>query len=346
MRASRMVWSMRSLVIAAGLAPGLPAHLASAQTAGARSLSVDAAPWEMILPDGGLTVKDERRKDDGRAGHISLTGASGLVVSAFIEPVTKCSDARSCRDMIWKLGNPSWEKPINVKMSEIGEASCVGFLIPSFQGRKVDQQNLYAEFVKDGYWIDLHLSYAGFTPDRQVILDSFVRSVRFAPKPSGTTSPPAPGFAIPGHGRLVLKTPTGWRVQSRTTAEPASTYLAFAPPTGDSFSFQITAVWLSPDKRTTSLDELRSRAIDMAQEPLKQAVEKTVTLRAIQGNETKGFSYSLTDRAAPAGEYKYLTQSLSLTGEVIIMATFLSHTMPNADLEAALAALSSASHLK
>ncbi len=87
----------------------------------------------------------------------------------------------------------------------------------------------------------------------------------------------------------MLKTPPGWEVQSRTTVQPASTDLVFAPPSGDSFSLQITVVWLDRDTRAGPAADLRARAMEMAQEPLKEAVEKTV----------------------------------------------LSHTMPNADLEAA-----------
>jgi len=348
MRPILLTWTIRTFVAAVFLTLPLTGQLASAQTPGTMSFSVDASPWELILPDDGLKVNSERRKDE-RSAYLSARGSSGLIASVFIEPVKNCMDAKSCRDMVWKLGNPSWGTPQNVKMSEIGEASCVGFLVPVFQGMKVNQQNLYAEFVKDGYWVDLHLSLSGFTPERQGVLDSFVRSVRFAEKRKTTPSTPAslpvgPGFPIPGHGRLVLQTPSGWRVQSRTTAQPASTYLAFTPPSGDSFSLQITAVWLDQDKRAVSPDELRKRAMDMAQEPLKQAVEKTVTLRDLHGPETKGFAYSVTDRAAPVGEYKYMTQSLTMTGELMVMTTFLNHTMPNPDLEAALAALSSTSH--
>lgn len=350
MRANHLRWSLRTLVAAVALMQAIPG-LAIAQTAGTRSFSAESAPWELLLPDGGLTVQEERRKEDGSSAYIRLAGRSGLGVSVFIEPVKNCTDAKACRDMIWKAGNPAWEKPQNVKMFEIGEASCVGFLIPFFEGKKVDQQNLYAQFVRDGYWVDLHLSYAGFTPDRQVILDSFVRSVRFALKRQGASSgqaaPPATtGFAIPGHGRLVLDFPSAWRVQSRTTAQPASVALALAPASGDSFSLQITAVRLDPSQGAVPLAELRRRALDMAQGPLKQAVENTVTLREIQGPRTKGFAYSLTDRAAPVGEYKYLTQALTMTGELMVMTTFLNHTMPNADLEAALTALTSAIHLK
>ena len=351
MRADRSTSSIRAFVVVLLLTQPLAGHLASAQTVGTRSFSVEAAPWELILPDGGLTVNDEKRKEDGRSGYLSLSGRSGLIVSVFIEPVKNCNDASACRDMVWKLGNPAWEKPQDVKMSTIGQASCVEFLVPFFQGKRVDQQNLYAEFVKDGYWVDLHLSYAGYTPDRRVILDSFVRSVRFAPKQQGVSPARAtplagPGFPIPGHGRLVLKTSPAWRVQSRTTAQPASTTLVIAPPSGDSFSLQITAVWLDQGKGAISLADLRKRAMEMAQEPLAQAVEKTVTLREIQGPDTKGFAYSLTDRAAPVGEYKYITQSLTMTGELMVMTTFLNHTMPNTDLDATLAALASAGHVK
>ena len=55
-------------------------------------------------------------------------------------------------------------------------------------------------------------------------------------------------YAIPGHGSLSLTFPTGWRVATKSTQQPASVYLRCEPDSGKAFSLQITAVWLDAEK--------------------------------------------------------------------------------------------------
>ena len=100
----------------------------------------------------------------------------------FIEPVDKCSDSKSCRDMVWKLGNPAWENPQNVVLSKIGEVHFFEFLIPSFRGQPVQQQNMYAQFVVDGFWVDMHISKILYKPEEHKLFEDIVKSVQFETK--------------------------------------------------------------------------------------------------------------------------------------------------------------------
>ena len=84
--------------------------------------------------------------------------------------------------MVWKLGNPSWGKPQNLKLSEIGEISVLELLVPEYQGQPIRQQNMYAEFVLDGYWVDLHLSKVLYQDQERSMFERMVRSVRFEPR--------------------------------------------------------------------------------------------------------------------------------------------------------------------
>ncbi len=54
MRANRLPWSLRSLVVALALALAFLGPVAAAQTAGTRSFSVDASPWELIPASASL----------------------------------------------------------------------------------------------------------------------------------------------------------------------------------------------------------------------------------------------------------------------------------------------------
>ena len=145
--------------------------------------TVPAAPWTLTLPEDNFVVAEQQIKPDGRYGYFFITDdVRHLNVSMYIEPVGNCNDSKSCRDMVWKLGNPAWGKPKNVIQSQIGDVSFLEFLVPSFQGQPVQQQNMYAEFVVDGFWVDLHISKVLYKPEEHELFERTVKSIKFEPK--------------------------------------------------------------------------------------------------------------------------------------------------------------------
>ena len=105
-----------------------------------------------------------------------------LNVSFFIEPAIQCKDSKACRDMVWKIGNPAWENPQNLVLSEIGDVSYFEFLIQSFRGQPLRQQNMYAEFVVDDFWVDLHIAKVLYKSADHELFEQLVKSIKFAPK--------------------------------------------------------------------------------------------------------------------------------------------------------------------
>src|SRR6266478_7473411 len=92
-------------------------------------LTVPKAPWTMFISGETLVLDKEQIKPDGRQGYFMLTDEKAQVfASLFIEPVDKCKTSKECRDMVWKLGNPSWQSPQNVRLSQSGEISTLEFL--------------------------------------------------------------------------------------------------------------------------------------------------------------------------------------------------------------------------
>ena len=145
--------------------------------------TVPAAPWTLILPGENFELQQEQYKPDGRSGYFMLTDdRSHLNVSFFIEPVGNCGDSKACRDMVWKLGNPAWGKPKNVVQSDLAGVYFVEFLVPSFENEPIAQQNMYAEFVVDGFWVDLHISKILYKPDEHKLFEELVKSIKFEPK--------------------------------------------------------------------------------------------------------------------------------------------------------------------
>jgi hypothetical protein len=154
-------------------------------------------------------------------------------------------------------------------------------------------------------------------------------------------------FSIPGHGSLWLKVPNGWQVQSRQLADPASVTLHFAPASGDAFDVQVTAVWLDAQKRSRETpDALQDTAQHAATELLPHSVEKAATIKRLQGPQSVGYYYALTDNNPGPGEFTNLTQGVFLTDAILSTFTILHRTAATPEVEQALKAFSEATYVK
>src|SRR5919109_667921 len=152
-------------------------------------------------------------------------------------------------------------------------------------------------------------------------------------------------YSVPGHGSLQLSVPREWRVASRSDADPASVALRIGPASGEAFHVQVTTIWLDPAKsRTKTPQDLRASVVNGAQKPLKQAVEKEARIEELKGAQMIGYHYSLTDRTPKPGEYKYLTQGMAMTGELLTIFTILYHEGAVAERTRALEMFASAAH--
>lgn len=147
------------------------------------SFTLPQVPWTLTLPADDFEIAQRQMNQDGSGVYYHLVDKNqNLNVSMFIEPATRCKDSRSCRDMVWKLGNPTWVNLQNVVLSEIGDISYFEFLMPTFQGMPIKQQNMYAQFVVDGYWVDLHISKVLYKPEEHRLFERLVKSAKFEPK--------------------------------------------------------------------------------------------------------------------------------------------------------------------
>jgi hypothetical protein len=148
--------------------------------ASSMTFTIPKAPWTMFMSGEALVLNSKETKPEGSRGYFMLTDEKAKVfASLFIEPVDECKTSKECRDFVWKSGNPSWKNPQKVRLSEMGDISILELLVPEFQGQQIRQQNMYAEFVVEGYWVDLHLSKVLYKDQDRVQFERMVRSVRF-----------------------------------------------------------------------------------------------------------------------------------------------------------------------
>lgn len=133
-------------------------------------------------------------------------------------------------------------------------------------------------------------------------------------------------FSVPGHGSLVLGVPKGWRVAERPLEKPASTALRIGPPSGDGFLLQVSVLWLEPGNRAGyNPQAVKARVQKTADDLLSRAVEKEATVTELRGKAALGHQFSLTDRSSTngPGDYKYVTQGMLVTGELVTVFTLL-----------------------
>jgi hypothetical protein len=147
------------------------------------NITIPAVPWTLTLPGKHLSVENQQVKPDGRYGYFLLSDDHNkITISMYIEPADKCKTSKECRDMVWKAGNSTWENPQNVVMGEIGEVSFFEFLMPSFRDLPIQQQHMYAQFVVDQFWVDMHISKTSYQPKEHKLFEEVIKSVKFEPK--------------------------------------------------------------------------------------------------------------------------------------------------------------------
>jgi Protein of unknown function (DUF4019) len=156
---------------------------AQAQIQDQFAFTVVDAPFMVMLDGKNLEMQDQQIKHDNKSGYFLLYNEKAkLTVSLFIEPAVKCKTSAECRDFVWKTGNPEWGKVVDVVQSKIRDVSYFEFFRPTVQGQPLQMMDMYAEFVEDGYWIDLHLSKVQYKKEDHLFFENLVKSIRFLSK--------------------------------------------------------------------------------------------------------------------------------------------------------------------
>jgi tetratricopeptide (TPR) repeat protein len=145
--------------------------------------TASAVPWIVTIPAQAFQISQSKQSADGTQAYFMFTDEeTGLVASIYIEPAVKCTDSKTCRDLVRSSNLPQVAGPENVSSFEIGAVSVFEYFLPTALGRPIRQQNLYAEFVQDGFWVDLHISKTLYKPEDHKLFEALVRSVTFEKK--------------------------------------------------------------------------------------------------------------------------------------------------------------------
>jgi hypothetical protein len=152
-------------------------------------LTTTKAPWTMRILGNDLDITGVRAKPDEASAYFLMASESTkLNVSVFIEPVAKCKTSDECRDFVLRSGNPKWGKFEQLAKGNLKDFSFFEFYRPSVENQPVKVLDMYAEYVSDGYWVDLHISKVLYTKADHSLFEKVVNSIVFVPKKSPTAS--------------------------------------------------------------------------------------------------------------------------------------------------------------
>ena len=312
---------------------------------GMLNISSREVKWALQFPAKDCALKMERHTKDGR-GHYYFFNTSdpGFNVSFYIEPADKCKTAPECRDgyinQNLKQPNPAIEKPQNIRNFDLNGFSAVEFFVPEAKGIKADQFNFSAHHVRDGYWVDLHVSKTGYRPEQREKLADFVSSISFkadkAAAFAGGDPITAREFPVPGGGALVFDMPRSWTPMIGVPPREGPPTFMVKPRTGDDFKLFVTPIGNPAVKGPVSPQKVRDLAAAAAKDAAPQAVEKDLPLREIKRESGSAYYFFATDKAPPEGEYLYVVQGAIGADDVLVAVTFLCRKKELAGSEAVL----------
>lgn len=145
-----------------------------------RRLTVPGLKWALEVSLPGFVVEKEQMRDDRKAVML-LAGIEdkGYVVSVFLEPLPHGENASQMRDLGAGIKETSPFKLSDFKTSEYGKIPTLEYVIKEYQGMAVNQKNLNAYFVHEGYWVDVHFSKTLYKPGDEKLFYAIVDSVKF-----------------------------------------------------------------------------------------------------------------------------------------------------------------------
>ncbi|MGD9563198.1 MAG: DUF4019 domain-containing protein [Pyrinomonadaceae bacterium] len=145
-----------------------------------RLTAVDA-PWDIVIEGGGLDIKQVGVKPRG-AYFLLYPNKEQLNISFYIEPAEKCKTSDDCRDLVLNAGNPAWGKFENLNKARFGQFSYFEFFRPEAMGQPLKMQDMYAQYVDKGYWVDLHISKVLYKKEDKLLFEKLMNSIKFVPK--------------------------------------------------------------------------------------------------------------------------------------------------------------------
>lgn len=140
--------------------------------------------WGLEFNSKGFEIVDQGTSAIGDSTHVHASNKnSGISISIYLEPARKeNSSIFDCRDFYWNRMQENPAKKEDVVMKEVKDMAIIEYIVPEYEGKRIDHKNINAFMVKNDVWIDIHVSTAFFKEKEIKELYSLLESVKFVKK--------------------------------------------------------------------------------------------------------------------------------------------------------------------
>ena len=162
--------------LVAGCASQASKPVSSIQSRGSvYSIAVPSTALVLEFPAEGFKIA---QADDYRPYYFLTNEKTRLNVSFNFEPASKCRSSEACRDYFAEKVKGAYPNKKNWRSSKVGDVYASENLDGPVNGLDLRQQHMNAHLVRDGVWIDVHLSKVRFQEGDRELFVNFVRSIR------------------------------------------------------------------------------------------------------------------------------------------------------------------------
>lgn len=151
------------------------------------SIEKQGSVYRIAVPETGLLLEfpleefELVQQDDFRPYYYLTNSKTGLNASFNFDRTTKCNSGESCRDyFVDKVKTGYSSSKINWRTSQLGGVFVAENMDGPVSGINLKQQHMNAHFVKEGVWIDVHLSKVHYQESDRKLFVNFVRSIQFS----------------------------------------------------------------------------------------------------------------------------------------------------------------------
>jgi len=151
-------------------------------------LHADGSSWSILFPKSNMTLQRNQHRNNGKSRYFHFSSSSDVQISFIIEPVSSCLTSVECRN--FQSENPSESMKLSKYKTnyEINEFAIVEYFIekasddivkniPALKDKNINQNNINAHYVNNGYRVDLHISKMFYSIKDKSFFSDFIKSI-------------------------------------------------------------------------------------------------------------------------------------------------------------------------
>ena len=139
------------------------------------ALSTTDCPWELRFPRKNWKIGINELK--GAQSYMLFSNDSTkLTVSFWIERAAECDSSEACRELVWST-LPKAGTPQGVAKFTRADFAIVRYDFPRLADLPISQLNYSGHLVRDGFWVDMHISAPLWTETEEKAMQSFVDTI-------------------------------------------------------------------------------------------------------------------------------------------------------------------------